>query len=197
MATVTYLEMAEKAAERIYLACQRTEEGQKRIKAILDAYNPKGSTRQVSFSTSKNTWKTAPNKSHVNYVVLDSDWEAELARVLESHPKVRAYVKNQGMQFEVPYRDGAVPRKYIPDFVVEVDDGRDDPLNLVLETKGYRGGDAQLKAETMRNLWVRGVNNLGTFGRWQFEEFTDVFEIEAAFGRLMQKLTAAQEKVDA
>ena len=52
----------------------------------------------------------------------------------------------------------------------------------MLETKGYRGGDAQVKAETMRTLWVPGVNNLGTFGRWQFEEFTDVFEIEAAFG---------------
>jgi type III restriction enzyme len=91
-------------------------------------------------------------------VVLDSDWEAELARVLESHHKVRAYVKNQGMQFEVPYRDGAVPRKYIPDFIVQVDDGRDAPFNLVLETKGYRGGNAQLKAETMRTLWVPGVS---------------------------------------
>ena len=189
IATVTYLEMADKAAERIYLACQRHEEGKKRIKAILDAYNPKGSTRHVSFSTSKNTWKTAPGKSHVNYVVLDSDWEAELARVLESHPKVRAYVKNQGMQFEVPYRDGAVPRKYIPDFIVQVDDGRDDPLNLVLETKGYRGGDAQLKAETIRTLWVPGVNNLDTFGRWAFEEFTDVFEIEAAFAKLLRNMT--------
>jgi type III restriction enzyme len=194
-AMVTYLEMAEKAAERIYLACQRHEEGQKRIKAILDAYNPKGSTRNVSFSTSKNTWRTAPGKCHVNYVVLDSDWEAELARVLESHPKVRAYVKNQSMQFEVPYRDGAVPRKYIPDFIVQVDNGRDDPLNLVLETKGYRAGDAQLKAETMRTLWVPGVNHLGTFGRWAFEEFTDVFEIETAFGLLIRDMTA--EKVEA
>jgi type III restriction enzyme len=135
IAMVTYLEMADKAAERIYLACQRHKEGQNRIKAILDAYNPKGSTQHVSFSTTKSTWKTAPGKCHVNYVVLDSDWEAELARVLESHPKVRAYVKNQGMQFEVPYRDGAVPRKYIPDFIVQVDDGRIDLLNLILETK--------------------------------------------------------------
>src|SRR5205807_2509169 len=162
-------EMAEKAAERIYLACQRTEDGAKHIKAILDPYNPQGSTRHVSFSTSKSTWKTSPKRCHVNYVVLDSDWEAELARVLERHPQVRAYVKNQGMQFEVPYRDGAVPRRYIPDFLVQVNDGCDDPLNLVLETKGYRGGDAQLKAETMRTLWVPGVNNLGTFGRWHFE----------------------------
>ena len=185
MATVTYLEMAEKAAERIYLACQRSEDGQKRIKAILDAYNPKGSTRHVSFSTSKDTWKTGSQRCHVNYVVLDSDWEAEMARVIESHPRVIAYVKNQGLQLEVPYRDGAVPRKYVPDFIVQVNDGHDDPLNLVLETKGYRGGNAQLKAETMRTLWVPGVNNLGTFGRWHFEEFTDVFEIESAFARLI------------
>jgi type III restriction enzyme len=194
-AMVTYREMADKAAERIYLACQRHESGQKRIKAILDAYNPKGSTRHVSFNTSKNTWKTAQDKCHVNYVVLDSDWEAELARVLESHPNVCSYVKNQGMQFEVPYRDGAMPRKYIPDFIVQVDDGRDDPLNLVLETKGYRGGNAQLKAETMRTLWVPGVNNLGSFGRWAFDEFTDVFEIEDAFRGLIRDMTA--EKVEA
>jgi type III restriction enzyme len=193
LATVTYLEMADKAAERIYLACQRHEEGQKRIKAILDAYNPKGSTRHVSFGTSKSTWKTAPNKCHINYVVLDSDWEAELARVLERHPRVRAYAKNQGMQFEVPYRDGSVPRKYVPDFIVQLDDGGDEPLNLVLETKGYRGGNAQLKAETMRTLWVPGVNNLAAFGRWYFEEFTDVFEIESAFAGLIDGLVKIRE----
>jgi type III restriction enzyme len=195
IATVTYLEMADKAAEHIYLACQRHEEGQKRIKAILDAYNPKGSTQHVSFSTTKSTWKTSPGKCHVNYVVLDSGWEAELARVLESHPKVRAYVKNQGMQFEVPYRDGAVPRKYIPDFIVQVDDGQSDPLKLVLETKGYRGSNAQLKAETMRTLWVPGVNNLGTYGRWAFEEFADVYGMEAAFDRLIRGMTV--QKVEA
>ncbi|HTU34297.1 MAG TPA: hypothetical protein VMF66_10885 [Candidatus Acidoferrum sp.] len=192
---VTYLEIADQACERIYLACQRGMEGEKRIKAILDPYNPKGSTRHVNFNTSKNVYKTAPNKCHVNYVVTDSDWEAELARVVEMHPRVRAYVKNQGLQFEVPYRMGSVPRKYIPDFIVQVDDGREDLLNLVLETKGYRKGDAQLKAETMKTLWVPGVNNLGTFGRWAFEEFTDVFEIEDGFGRLMERVTKETESV--
>ena len=41
----------------------------------------------------------------------------------------------------------------------------------------------------MRKLWVPGVNNLGGFGRWTFTEFTDVFEIEAAFGRLIESVT--------
>ena len=94
----------------------------------------------------------------------DSSWEAELARVIERNPHVIAYVKNQGLNFEVPYRDGATPRRHLPDFIVRVDDGHDEPLNLVLETKGYRGRDAQLKAETMKTLWVPGVNNLGDMG---------------------------------
>ena len=70
-----------------------------------------------------------------------------------------------------------------------VDDGREDLLNLMLETKGYRKGDAQLKAETIKTLWVPGVNNLAQFGRWAFEEFTDVFEIEAGFAKLMDRVT--------
>ena len=190
-----YLDVAEQAAERIFLACQRYEHGEKRIKAIPDPYNPRGSTRFVNFTTSKDTYRTDARRCHVNYVVCDSSWEAELARVLESHPRVLAYVKNQGMQFEVPYRDGAVPRRYLPDMIVRLDDGHgpDDPLHLVLETKGYRKGDAQLKAETMKAMWVPGVNNLASQGRWAFEEFRNVFEIEDAFGKLVEQLTIARE----
>ena len=188
-AMVTYLEIAEKAAELIHLACQRRTGTDTRIKAMLDAYNPRGSTSHVTFNTTKATlWKTGADKSHVNYVVCDSDWEGELARVVEAHPRVKAYVKNQGLQFEVPYRDGAIPKKYLPDFIVQVDDGHgpDDLLNIVVETKGYRGLDAQIKAETMQSLWVPGVNNLGTFGRWAFAEFRDVYEIEKAFAKLVE-----------
>jgi type III restriction enzyme len=100
---------------------------------------------------------------------------------------VKAYIKNQGLQFEVPYRDGAIPKKYLPDFIVQIDDGKGDPLNLVLETKGYRGLVAQLKAETMQNLWGPGVNNLGTYGRWAFAEFRDVYEIEQAFAKIVDE----------
>jgi len=123
-------------------------------------------------------------------VVLDSDWEAEFAQVAEAHNQVISYVKNQGMQFEVPYRDGTRQRRYWPDYLVRVDDGRDDPLNLVVEIKGFRDIDAQIKAETMRKLWVPGVNNLGVAGRWAFAEFTDVYEISAGFAALIRSLDA-------
>ena len=187
----TYLNVADTAAELIYQACTSSKGADKGIKAIIDPFNPRGSTTHLSFNTTKaELWTTKPERCHINYVVCDSSWEAELARVVESHPRVLAYVKNQGLQFEVPYRDGSSQKKYLPDFIVQVDDGhgKDDPLNIVVETKGYRGLDAQIKAETMRSLWVPGVNNLGTFGRWAFAEFTNPYEIEKGFGELLAGL---------
>ncbi len=184
-AMVTYREMADQAAELIFLACQPEAPEPSVVKAILDPYNPTGSTRFVNFSTSKPLYTTSPQRCHVNHVVLDSDWEAEFARVAEAHPRVVAYVKNQGMQFEVPYRNVTQQRRYWPDYIVRIDDGGPEPLNLIVEIKGFRGTDAQLKAETMRKLWVPGVNNLGTHGRWAFAEFIDVYQIEAAFGELI------------
>lgn len=108
--------------------------------------------------------------------------------MVEDHDRVHAYVKNQNLGLEVPYLMAGTPRRYLPDFIVQIDDGHDDPLNLIVEIKGYRGEDAKEKANTMRAYWVPGVNNLGKFGRWAFAEFTDVFEIQEAFGKLLDEL---------
>ncbi len=94
-------------------------------------------------------------------------------------------MKNHSLGFEVPYLMGSTPRRYLPDFIVRIDDGKPDPLNLIVEIKGYRGEDAKEKANTMKAYWVPGVNNLAKFGRWAFAEFTAVYEIEAEFGKLI------------
>ena len=131
----------------------------------------------------------------MNWVVLDSDWEAEFCRVAEKHPRVRTYVKNHGLFFEVPYRFGSVMRRYLPDFIVRVEDGHgeDDLLNLIVEIKGYRGEDAKEKKSTMETYWVPGVNNLGTYGRWAFAELTEVYRIESDFEA---KVEAALNEAD-
>ncbi|MDE2201082.1 MAG: restriction endonuclease, partial [Rhodospirillales bacterium] len=192
-AQLMYQEMADQAAERIFLACQAGLVGERRIKAILDPYNPTGSSTHVNFNSSKELrYATSPKCCHVNLVICDSEWEAEFARVAEAHPRVLAYVKNQALGLEVPYRDGGTPRHYRPDFLLRIDDGHPDPLNLIVEIKGYRRGDAQLKAETMRNLWIPGVNNFGRFGRWDFAEFKALFDIEQQFGELIAGLHHVQ-----
>lgn len=181
-AQLMYQALADMACERITAGITRKLVGKEPIKAMLDSYNPTGSTIHVNFNTSKTCrWQTAPHRCHVNWAICDGDWEAEFCRVAEAHPKVRAYVKNQGLGFEVPYKYASESRKYIPDFIVQVDDGREDPLNLVVEIKGYRREDAKEKKSTMETYWVPGVNNLGTYGRWAFAEFTDVYEMQTDF----------------
>lgn len=185
-ALLMHQELADMACNRITAAITRQFIGERPIKALLDAYNPTGSTKYVRFNTSKtDRWDTSgpPPKNHVNWVALDSDWEAEFCRVAESHPKVIAYTKNHNLGLEVPYRYGSEIRKYLPDFIVLVDDGHgtDDPLHLVVEIKGYRREDAKEKKSTMDTYWVPGVNNLGTYGRWAFAEFTEVYQIESDF----------------
>ena len=87
---------------------------------------------------------------------------------------------------------GSVQRKYLPDFIVRVDDGQEDPLNLIVEIKGYLGEDAKEKANTMRAYWVPGVNNLKRFGRWEFAEFRDGYGIASDFAKLMDELCSSK-----
>lgn len=186
-AQLMYQELADMACERITMGITRAHQGTRPIKAVLDPYNPAGSTRHVSFNTSKMLrWQTSPSHSHVNWAILDSDWESEFCRVAEAHPRVKAYVKNHNLGFEVPYRYGSEMHRYRPDFIVKVDDGREDLLNLVVEIKGYRPENAKDKKATMETYWVPGVNNLGSFGRWTFAEFTEVYRIEADFEAKVQ-----------
>ncbi len=183
-AQLMYQELADIACQRITAGITRKLVGTKPIKAILDAYNPVGSSKHVNFTTSKeDRWQTAHNKCHVNWAIMDSDWEAEFCRGVESHHQVLCYVKNHGLGFEVPYRMGSESRRYRPDFIVYIDDGQgpEDPLKLIIEIKGYRGEDAKVKKETMDVYWIPGVNNSGKFGRWAFAEFCDVYEIQTDF----------------
>ena len=181
-AQLIYQELADMACERITAGITRALVGERPVKAVLDPYNPSGSTMHVNFTTSKtDRWETDARRCHVNWVILDSDWEAELCRVAESHPRVRAYVKNHNLGLDVPYRYGSQARTYVPDFIVLVDDGHEDPLHLIVEIKGYRREDAKEKKSTMETYWVPGVNNQGQYGRWVFAEFTEVYQIEADF----------------
>ncbi|MCI0692313.1 DEAD/DEAH box helicase family protein [candidate division KSB1 bacterium] len=188
-AQLMYQELADMACERINAGITRSLLGARPIKAVLDPYNPTGSTMHVSFNTSKrNRWQTDARRCQINWIILDSDWEAEFCRVAESHPRVKAYVKNHNLGLEVPYRYGSAMRNYRPDFIVLVDDGHDDPLHLIVEIKGYRREDAKEKKATMETYWAPGVNNLGEYGRWAFAEFTEVFEIESEFNKMIERV---------
>ena len=186
-ALLMYQELADIACNRITTGITRKFVGERPIKAVLDPYNPTGATAHVRFNTSKaHRWETDSRRCHINWVVLDSDWEAEFCRVAETHPRVRAYVKNHNLGLEVPYRYGSETRKYLPDFIVLVDDGQgeNDLLRLIVEIKGYRREDAKDKEshhgdllgawrQSSRDTWALGFcrvyRGLSDRGRLQSE----------------------------
>ncbi len=190
-AQLMYQSLADEVCNRITTAINLENIGTNPVKAIVDSYNPSGTTSDVSFTTSKrDRWETSPDRCHINWAILDSDWEGEFCRVAESHTRVRCYAKNHSMGFNVPYLMGSEQRTYRPDYIVKVDDGHgeDDLLNLVVEIKGYRGEDAKVKKSTMETFWVPGVNNLKKYGRWAFAEFCDPYEMDADFDAKVESL---------
>lgn len=184
-----YQVLADIACNRIAAAITAHFIDTRPVKALSDPYTPTGSTIHVRFNTSRtHRWTTNSQRCHINYVILDSKWEAEFCRVAESHPRVQAYVKNHNLGLEIPYRYGSENRVYLPDFILLIDDGHgpDDPLHLIVEIKGYRREDAKEKKSTMDTYWIPGVNYLGTHGRWAFAELTDLYEMESDFNEKIE-----------
>ena len=188
---VLYEEIAELACERIHNAISAGLSGERRLLAATDPYNPEGSTAEVDFRTTKTgLWRTDAGKCHVNFAVCDGGWETAFCRLVEKHPQVRSYVKNAGLGFEVPYRHAGQSHRYLPDFIVQLKNGDGEPVHVVVEIKGLRDEQDQSKADTMRSRWIPGVNNLGTWGRWEFIELRDKDTMAAEFGAFVSSLTS-------
>ncbi len=128
------------ACNRITAAITASFVGERPIKALLDRLQPHRlhQARPLQHLARPTAGKPVPAHCHINWVVLDSDWEGEFCRVAESHPKVRAYVKNHNLGLEVPYRYGSEMRKYLPDFIVLVDDGHGDGRSAASDRRDQR-----------------------------------------------------------
>ena len=182
-AQVMTVGLADRACEKIVAATIAPGSRHHPVKALLDPYNPIGSTRGVNFTTSRTQRYATGPRCHLNWAILDSTWEGEFCRVLDSHPQVLAWVKNHSLGFDVPYRFGGATHRYVPDFIVTLDYGRgeDEPLHVVVEVKGMRGEDAKAKKEAMDSFWVPAVNALGSHGRWAFLELRDPHQMQDDF----------------
>lgn len=202
-AQICYPNLADRACTIINRSIRLAEQGNTvaPITAILDSYNPEGSTRDVHFATTlpvnddpaakskRSIRPTDPRKCHLNYAVCDSDWEDEFCFALEKEPRVLAYVRNYNLGLEIPYLKGGERHIYIPDFIVRVSRGKDrPPLNVTVEIKGYRGNDAREKKSVMDKCWIPAVNALKTYGEWQHIELTDNLTMEETFRAFIAKI---------
>lgn len=132
----------------------------KEINPIFDTVRPIRSTGDMR------TWYTSKpceytKKSHINFCVYDSTWEATESYILDKSKHVSAWVKNDHLGFEILYNYQGVIRKYWPDFIVKLS----NDVRMILETKGKLDDKAQVKHDFLDD-WIRAVNTHGGFGKW-------------------------------
>jgi type III restriction enzyme len=181
------IELAHEAADKIYGAIAASE-GKKTLKPILKPNDTIGTSSNVDFDSIKAVYATSADRCHVSHVVLDSNWEAKMAQVLETMPEVVCYVKNDHLGFHIPYTMSGDSKNYVPDFIVRVNDGDPDGLlNLVVEVSGQsERKDKLTKAFHAKNFWVPAVNNHDGFGRWGYIEIIDPWNAETAIRAALQ-----------
>lgn len=122
----------------------------------------RGSTLYVDFHTTKPIYPVT--RCHLNAMVADTKkWEQSAAFLLDSHPGVMRWVKNDRLGFTIPYRHRGLLSNYVPDFIVVTDRGE----NVIVEIKGRLDDDADAKSKAAER-WVEAVNSLGDQGVWRY-----------------------------
>lgn len=128
--------------------------------AESDEESPIGSTRYMR------TWYTTrpchpTRKSQISHMVADSACEQYAASFPEKSEDVLAYAKNDHLGFHVYYLWNGSWRRYVPDFLIRLANGR----MLVLEIKGEDSDQNRAKRAALE-IRVRAINAQGGFGVW-------------------------------
>ena len=147
------------------------EEGEQPLLPVLNDLAPIGSTEITPFMTTKTCVQT--QRSHLSHAVMDSGWERTVALALDESPRVKAWVKNERLGFDIPYRHGQTMHLHTPDFLVALSDG----TNLVVEVKGLEREQDRSKEAGARR-WIQAVNHWGKLGVWRYAKLYNPHQVE-------------------
>jgi type III restriction enzyme len=157
-----------------------TSHGEAAEVPMYETHRGDGSTGDVDTWTSRDIRPVL--RSHLNYVVADTkQWEQAAAYLIDTHPRVRTFVKNAGLGLGIPYLHNGQMHEYVPDFLIQLHDL--PGVTLILETKGYDPLANVKKSAAER--WVAAVNadaksNPGSgHGQWQYAMVRSVGDIAA------------------
>ena len=82
---------------------------------------------------------------------------------LAARGTVECYVRNDHLEFNMPYELYGEPHAYEPDFIVRMSNG----VHVVVEIKGRSRDDTAAKHQAAQR-WVTAVNHWGRLGKWDF-----------------------------
>ena len=156
-----------------FIKLEQTEQ----IVPIFDQNKRVRSTNDMpTWFTSKPCYIT--QHSQISHCVFDSAWEATESYRLEKNPHVVAWAKNDHLGFEILYVFDGVVRKYTPDFLIRLDNGK----TLVLETKGQESRRDKEKRKALAE-WISAVNGLGEYGVWCNDVSYNVADVDGIIAK--------------
>lgn len=169
-----YFRDPKEICDHIMKAIYAEQRATDRILPVFNFYNKFGSTKYVIGNTSKPVFAT--KKSHVNYVVADTEsWEQIAAKTLEELDEVKSYVKNAFLGFIIPYVGEGKDKQYFPDFIARCKKRDGKMINLIIEVTGMNREKAD-KKWYVENRWLPAVNAVrDTYGydEWHFIEIAN------------------------
>jgi type III restriction enzyme len=140
---------------------------------VFDKEKPLLSTTDV-----RTWWTSKPcenfSQSHINFTVVDSDWEFLEARNIDNQNAIESFVKNDHLGFAILYNHEGIIRKYYPDFVIKFKNGQ----HLILETKG-QDTDQDKTKRVFLDDWCKAINQHGGFGIWRWAVSFDPNDLDA------------------
>ena len=140
---------------------------------VFDKEKPLLSTTDV-----RTWWTSKPcenfTKSHINFTVVDSDWEFLEARNIDNQNATESFVKNDHLGFAILYNHEGIIRKYYPDFVIKFKNGK----YLILETKGQDTDQDKTKRSFLDD-WCKAINQHGGFGIWRWAVSYDPNDVDS------------------
>lgn len=181
-----YFEEPKKIVDHIARGINPQNNTTEHIRPVFNYYNKFSSTKYVNGNTVKDVYPT--QKSHVNYVVMDSDWEGICAKTLEEIETVECYVKNQFLGFAIPYTKDGKDRQYFTDFIARVKSKDGTIKNIMIEISGMSKDKAE-KKWFVENRWIPAVNALKEkyeYPEWHFIEIAN--DIRNIKNQLIEKI---------
>jgi type III restriction enzyme len=181
-----YYEDPGKVCGHIFRGINTDKNTEEFIRPVFNHYNRFSSTKFVHGKTSKECVDT--EKSHVNKVVKDSNWEEICAKTLEELPEVESYVKNQFLGFSIPYEKNGETHQYFTDFIACIKLADGSYANLMIEISGM-SRDKTEKKWYVENRWLPAVNSVREkygYDQWHFIEIAN--DIRNIRVQLMDKI---------
>ena len=162
---------ADRVAERIRLACDVS------VPASREATVPRPRVDLVESTSNKPYVATVPDAERIcvnqakcshTKAAFHSRLEARVAKNLDAHPRVTAWMRNHpkiGWTIPYYYEDGW--KMYQPDFVARLK-ARGRSISCLVEAKGVDDDVSRTKAQFVEELWIPAINAERRYGDWAF-----------------------------